>query len=198
MIRPACTFDVASHTYTIAGKQVVNVTAVLRDLLPGWSASDWHLQRGQAVHAAAAMVGRGQRFTFDERIAGQVEAAKKFYREIKPEIIAIEQPVYSTRYLYAGTLDLRCRIEDRLTIADFKSVLTKVIIIQCAAYAVAEHEREIGNWWGAGIELREDGNYRMSEMVKLKPYASKWLCLLGAYNIRAELGYLTKRAESND
>jgi hypothetical protein len=197
MSRPACTFDASSHRYTIAGKPVVNVTAVLRDLLPSWSASDWHLQRGQAVHAAAAMVGRGQQFTHDLRIAGQVEAARKFYREVKPEILAIEKQVYATRYLYAGTLDLQCRIAGRLAIADFKSSLTPTVPIQCAAYALAEHEADLGLWWGVGIELRDDGTYRMSEMERLKPYSQEWLALLTTYRVRQRLG-LTKGEESND
>ena len=52
----ACTFDAETHEYRIGGRKVVGVTTVLNDLIPGYRASDWYLQRGRAVHAAAAMI----------------------------------------------------------------------------------------------------------------------------------------------
>lgn len=200
-----CRFDADTHAYFIGRHRVPSVTQVLRDILPGWMASEFFLGRGQAVHACAAMVARGIAFEHDPRIAGQVEAAKKFYREVQPEIIAIEEQVYSHRYQYAGTLDLMCRMgvgRDRLTIVDFKASLTDTIPFQCAAYALARIECEgsaqewITRWSGVGVELREDGTYRMSERVALKSYARDWLHLLGAYNVRAKLG-LTKGADDD-
>ena len=52
MTAPTCTFDADRHEYRIAGRVVPSVTHVLGDLIPGWRASDWHLQRGRAVHAS--------------------------------------------------------------------------------------------------------------------------------------------------
>jgi len=187
-----CTFDPEKHEYRINGRRVAGVTQVLSDLIPGFRASDWYLQRGRAVHACAAMVARGVAFEHDPRISGQVEAARKFFREIQPEVVEIEQPVYSTRYLYAGTPDLLCKINHYLVVADHKAALTKATIYQCAAYALA-HPKDIQH--GVGVELREDGNYRMSELWDLKRPMQEWLALLTTYRIRERLGCLSKEEE---
>lgn len=55
------TFDPSTHTYKINDRPVPGVTSVLRDLIPGWSASDWHLNRGRIVHQCAAGIARGKR-----------------------------------------------------------------------------------------------------------------------------------------
>ncbi len=183
---PACTFDEATHTYAINGRPVPHVTAVLSDLLPGFRASDWYLQRGRAIHACAAMVGRGIAFEHDPRIAGQVEAVRRFYREVQPEVVEVEWPVYSERFQYAGTVDLIAVLKKFPLIVDYKASLTPSTVFQCAAYALA-YPHPINH--GVGIELHEDGTYKMSEIWDLKRAKQEWLALLGAHNIRARLGY---------
>ena len=41
------TFCEESHRYEINGRPVVSVTKILADLIPGWKAADWYLQRGR-------------------------------------------------------------------------------------------------------------------------------------------------------
>lgn len=187
------TFDEARHEYRINGRLVPNVTKVLSDLLPGFRAADWYLQRGRAIHAAAAFVGKGIIFEHDPRIAGQVEAVRRFIREVKPKIVGVETQVYSFRYLYGGTLDLDCEIDGLPLIGDYKASLTPSTIYQCAAYAQALHEttgRTIRR--GVGIEIHEDGTYKLSEIWDLKRAQQEWLSLLGAYRIRERLGLTNK------
>jgi hypothetical protein len=185
-------FDAEAHEYFIDDRRVVNVTSVLNDLLPGYRASVFFLGRGQAVHAAAALVARGKLFEFDARIGGQVEAARRFFKEVKPEVIAVEQQVYSERYQYAGTLDLLCAIDGIPLVGDYKASLTPSTIYQCAAYALAlEAGRQKINH-GIGIELHADGTYKMSEMWDLKRPKQEWLSLLTTFNIRARLGHTDK------
>lgn len=190
------TFDDVKHEYRLDGRLVPNVTKVLADLLPGFRASDWHLQRGRAVHACAALVAKRKAFEHDPRIAGQVEAVRRFLREVKPEILAVEMPVYSERYQYAGTLDLDCEIDGIPLLGDYKAGLTPATIYQCAAYAQALLEttgRRIKK--GVGIEIHDDGTYKLSEVWDLKRAGQEWLHLLGAHNIRARLGYTNKGEE---
>ena len=188
----ACTFDAETHEYRIGGRKVVGVTTVLNDLIPGYRASDWYLQRGRAVHAAAAFVARGIAFEHDPRITGQVEAARKFFREIQPTVIAVERQVYSPRFLYGGTLDLDCEISGRPMIADYKAAITQATIYQCAAYAQALRETGRNINHGVGVELHADGNYRMSDVWDLKRPTQEWLAMLTTFRIRERLGCLNK------
>ena len=41
---------------------------------------------------------------------------------------------------------------------------------------------------GLGVEIREDGTYRMSEVWDLKRYKAEWLCLLTAWRVRRKCG----------
>lgn len=187
------TFDEEKHTYAINGRAVPNVTGVLSDLLPGFRASSWYLQRGRAVHSCAAMIAKGQMFEHDPRIAGQVAAIRRFHRDVQPEIFAVETQVYSERYQYAGTLDLACRIDGRLMVADYKASVTASTIYQLAAYALACPGQEYR--YGVGVEIHEDGTYKLSEIWDLKRAKQEWLSLLATYNIRARLGLTTKEED---
>jgi len=193
-MKPETRFDADSHSYFIttngAERPVPGVTSVLRDLIPGWSASDWYLERGRAVHAAAAFIARGKQFGYDPQIEGQVAALRRFYSEVKPVVIECEMPVYSMASQYAGTFDLlTCKPgTDALMILDFKSTATLSVAYQCAAYAMAHPSRKEIRW-GCGVEIRENGAYQISkDIYELRFYKQDWLNLLGAYNIRRRNG----------
>ena len=186
------TFDPETHQYHIDEVPVVSVTQVLGDLLPGWKASEWHLNRGRAVHAAAAMVAQGIAFTHDPQIDGQVAACRKFFQEVKPVVGDVERQVYNKPNQFAGTLDLACMIGRKLVILDYKATLSPTVAWQCAAYALA------GTYLGAygvGVELREDGTYYMSTMYDLKIYQREFLALLTAYKVRKRLGMTNETKE---
>ena len=191
----ACTFDPERHEYRIGERKVVGVTTVLNDLIPGYRASEFYLGKGRAVHAAAAFVAKGIAFEHDPRIAGQVEAVRKFFREIQPEVVEIEQPVYSKRYLYGGTPDLVAIIAKRPLIVDYKSYLVPSAMFQCAAYALAfPHSVN----YGVCVALHQDGTYAMSETWPLKRPTQEWLAMLTTYRIRERLGCLIKEDEDHE
>jgi len=180
-----CAFDAETHTYTIDGRPVPSFTQVARDLIPGWSAGEWYMQRGTAVHACAAMIARGETFTCDPRIDGQVRACRRFFEEVRPIPLLIETPVYSLQYRYAGTLDLLCVIKGKYVVLDWKAQLTDAVPIQCAAYAIAATEL---CQWGMGVELHDDGTYKCSDDIyDLKRYKPEWLALLTTFNVRRRL-----------
>ncbi len=189
---PRLNFDADTHTYRLDGKRVPSVTQVLDDLLPGWQAEEWYLQRGTAVHACAPLVARGIEFTHDGQIDGQVAALRRFFREVKPEVIACEERVYSTRHGYAGTLDLVARVNGTVCVIDYKASIPVSVPYQLAAYAVAygEPPNIIEPRRGIAVQLIDDGTYRMSSAYDLREYRARWLALLGAHNIRRECGII--------
>jgi hypothetical protein len=189
-------FNPAAHTYTIGGRAVPSVTAVLADIIPGWLASDWYLQRGTAVHACAALIAHGIKFNHDPHIDGQVKAIRAFFAGVRPTPIMVEQQVYSVKYQYAGTLDMVAEVDGEIRLADFKASLSPAVPYQLAAYALAYHEtfgKEIRR--GFGVEIRDNGTYRFSDLYDLRQYGREWLCLLTAYNVRRKCGVKEKQED---
>lgn len=186
----ATEFDEATHTYRIDGRAVPSVTQVLRDLLPAWRASEWHLQRGRAVHACCAMIARGREFRHDPQIDGQVKAARLWFAHTKPIVRAVECRGAATRYQFAGTADMVAEIQGKLAIVDWKATLTPAVPYQLGAYALLYREvmGSVAPRYGYGVELHEDGTYRMSERYDLRVYGQRFLALLTAFNVRRECG----------
>jgi hypothetical protein len=185
-----CDYDAGTHTYRIDGRVVPSVTQVLRDVLPSWQASEWHLQRGRAVHACCAMIARGQSFEHDPQIDGQVAAARLWFAQVAPEIIVVERPMFSRRYQFAGTPDLVARIGSHVCVTDFKAHLTPSVRYQTGAYGLlySEHAGCPAPAWGVGVELHEDGSYRMSERYPIGQAGREFLALLTSFNIRRACG----------
>lgn len=182
------TFDATTHTYKIDGGAVPSVTQVLSDLLPGWQASEWYLQRGTAVHACCAMIARGVAFTHDPAIDGQVMACRRFFREVRPRVLVgtTERSLFSTRYKFGGTMDLAALIGKDRTIIDWKASFGAALPYQLAAYSILYQEvfRGCVINRGVGVQLNEDGTYKMSQVYDLRNYKYGFLALLSAYKIR--------------
>ena len=172
-------FDPSTHTYCIDNRKVPGVTQVLRDVLPGWSASEWHMNRGTVVHACAVAIARNQDFDYDPAVDGQVIAIKRFFREVKPKVLSVESPVYSLLYLYGGMLDLRCEIKGKEMVLDWKATLSREVEWQLAGYAIPTNLN-----YGVGVEIHDDGTYRMGEVYDLKRAKNEWLAILTTYRIR--------------
>jgi len=176
-------FDAETHRYRIDGLPVPSVTQVLRDLVPGWSATEWHLQRGRAVHACAALIAAGKTFDADPQIAGQVEACHKWFREWQPAVGSAEVQVYNVAYAYAGTYDLLAYINGRLTLVDWKASLDARVAWQLAAYSAAMVDRvEVG----VGVALQADGTYQ-TRSFKLAGYRREWFAMRAVFGIRERL-----------
>jgi len=192
-------FDPATHTYEINGRRVPNVTQVLGDLIPGWHAADWYLERGRAVHAAAAFIAQGIEFDADPQIEGEVRALRRFFAEVKPKVVSVERPVYSERYQFAGCLDLLCHLDaPELVVIDYKATLTPSLPYQCAFYALAIDEMPMKCapvTLGMGVEIRGDGTYGLSDAYDLKRYKQGALSLLTAYGIRRRCNIKTQEGE---
>ena len=184
------TFEPIKHTYHISGRPVPSNTQMIKEILGEaiWSASDWYLERGRAVHACAAMIARGKQFKHDPQIAGQVAACRLFFAENDIEVLEVEQPIYSMTYQFAGMLDLHCIVrKSRDTIIDWKSALSEVAEIQVGGYAIERPKAK----WGLIVALQENGRYKAGKMFRLAQRKNEFLALRSVYGIRQRLGLLS-------
>jgi hypothetical protein len=175
--------------YTIDGRPVPSVTEILSSVLgnpyQGLPDAEFYMERGQAVHACAALIAKKKEFDHDPKIDGQVSAIRLFFSTIKPVVIAVEQRVESRLYQYAGTLDMVAMIDGTMTIIDWKSSLLPTMALQLAGYAIAWEE--IGGAKikaGYGVEIRADGQYRMTEKYNLQIERREFLALRTVAGIR--------------
>jgi len=169
---PKCEFDPVKHAFRIEGRAVPSVTQVIKRVLgrPIMQATDWHMQRGTAVHACAAMVAREIPFEHDPQIAGQVAAIRKFWAEFKPDAKLIEEPVYNLNQQYAGVLDLVAWTQLGLTIIDYKSTISAVRdTIQIGGYALCRGDATAGIL----VELHEDGTYQVVPLERKALHGAK-------------------------
>jgi hypothetical protein len=180
-------FDPEKHVYTIGGRAVPSVTQIIAAVFgpPKNAASEWHKERGVAIHACCAMIAKKINFDFDERISGQIDACHKWFRDFEVQVVETEIQGYSEPYCFAGTADLICWIlqADRKYIIDWKSSFAATEPIQLAAYGILFNVD-----WGMSVELHEDGKYRCSEEYNLKRWKQRWMSVLSTYNTRKELG----------
>lgn len=196
MKRPVITFDEPTHSYTVNGIAVPSVTTVISGVLgtgyDGVPDAEYYMGRGKAVHACAALVAQGVEFEHDHAISGFVLAVRKFFADFKPQPIAVETPVGSARYRYAGTFDLLAKIDRRHVLIDWKSSLEeKRCILQLAGYAIAQQET-LGECCshGMGVWLRNDGTYKTTGIKPLAVECGKFLNVLSVYGIMRDMGVL--------
>lgn len=189
MTKPTCTFSPEPHEYRIDGRIVPSVTQIIGDVLPGWKAPQWYLERGRANHACYALLAQGTAFLPDPVCEGFIAAWRKWAEHVRLEPLVIEHPVYSLRYRFAGTLDLIGIVQGNPMIVDYKGTLDARAKWQIAAYSIAEAETSGKRAFnvGVGVELRENGTFRMSEIYDLHRPRQEVLALLSAFNMRREL-----------
>lgn len=179
------TFDEASHTYTITGRKVPSVTQIITAVFgpPRNAASDWHLERGRAVHACCAMIARGIEFDHDPAIDGQVRACRKFFRELNPWVSIVERQGYDETRMYAGTCDAVVLLNDARIVIDWKSSLSATEGIQLGGYGQLFNVSK-----GMSVVLGDDGQYHCSKVYDLKRWVSRFNACLTVNGIKEELG----------
>lgn len=193
-------FNESDHTYKIDGRAVPSVTQVIGETVGhGWTAEQWYLDRGRAIHRCAEFVGQGKDFKYDERLAGYVAALRKFFRETKAHIITSELRVGSVVYQYAGTLDLIAKIGTRNIVIDWKHSIDPVRIkLQIGGYAIACRETVgIEYMFGAGVQIKESGDYSMTDIFQLRIPAMEFLSLRTCYRIKEKCKELSYQKEGH-
>ena len=196
-------FSENTHTYTLNGVMVPGVTTVISETIGhGWSAEDWYLQRGRAIHACARFIAEGKKFKHDERLTGYVKAIERFFSEVKPvfDFGFGEMIVHSAVMQYCGTIDLPCRIGRDNAIVDYKHSIDKErISLQLGGYSGAALET-IGTVFNAGygVQIRENGTYSMTPKIDLRRPKSEFFALRTTYAIKGRCGELSNQKKGTE
>ncbi len=112
-------------------------------------------EKGSKVHQAIGLLIEGGTVNMDDAFENprtleleqltpsEYECLMSFvewFREFRPEVIASEYTVWNEHYRYAGTVDLKCRIDGKLWIIDFKTSadIWPPMELQVSAYKHAE------------------------------------------------------------
>lgn len=140
---PELTFEEKWHTYHLNGLEVPSVTTVMKPLSNDfYSTVDPEVlnraaSRGTAIHNAAENYAKFGIEDVPPAYAGYFDGFRQWWDDAKPEILATEHKLYHKILRYAGTADLLCIINGKLTLVDYKTsaqVNTKLCAIQLEAY----------------------------------------------------------------
>lgn len=165
---PELTFEERRHVYLLNGMEIPSVTtlmAPLSDRVYGTVDKETLTKaagKGTAVHNA---IDNYLEFGVDdipEEYRGYMDSFLGWMEMSKPEIIATERKVYHKLFRYAGTSDLLCMIDGKMTLVDYKTSYQEQPLlhnIQLEGYARA--------WDSQGVEiedrlilhLKKDGKY---------------------------------------
>lgn len=181
------TFDPATHLYRTEGLVRPSVTQIMqeagestdyskvpKDLLAEAS------RRGSLVHAILAakvqMRLDGSKaswgemhhafFHYQHAVEGLVKAGLNFLHNWEHQLTpsAIETPMYSDRFGFAGTRDLLAFLGDARAIFDWKCTVPfhhEAAEIQLGGYSILEEEAGRPVQQGYGVELRKNGTYQV-------------------------------------
>jgi len=184
-----------AHQYLLNAAEVPSVTTVIGEVVGHIiRASEWHMERGRIHHACYALIAQGIDFKYSDYSEPWIEGCRKFFREVNPEILGVEQLVASEKYQYAGTLDLMVMLNKKLTVLDFKNTASGTDAMQCAGYSIAHEEMKGGKIKQvATVQINGDGGYKMTELVKgseLLRARREFLACRAVYEIKNREGLL--------
>lgn len=165
---PELAFDGSVHTYRLNGQIIPSVTTLMKPL-----SDDFYrtvdpevlhraAQRGTAIHNAIENYMEFGIRDIPPQYSGYLEAFLQWWESRKPEPLAMEGRVYHKILRYAGTADLICIINGRLTLVDYKSsaqVNEKLCAVQLEGYDRAFESHGIKIDDRLILHLSRDGEY---------------------------------------
>ena len=140
---PELTFDEFTHTYRLDELILPSVTTLMKLLSDDFYRAvtpevlDRAARRGTAIHNAIENYIEFGVQDIPTQYAGYFEAFVQWWGQRKPEPLALEKRVYHKILRYAGTADLICMIDGRLTLVDYKSsaqINEKLCAVQLEGY----------------------------------------------------------------
>jgi len=163
-------FDPALHRYSMGGRVLPSVTAILRvaGLVDATWFTDDARERGSYVHLASQYIAEGDGVdmaSIEPELAGYVAAYSTYEAEHHPRWTHIEHPVASRVYGYAGTVDrvgVLCGVDAVLDIKTGGRVAATRL--QLAAYAQAMREETGKLYRRYALYLSATGGYRLEDL----------------------------------
>ena len=181
---PEFTYDPIKHIYRIGSRVLPSVTDIIRYVLPSYSAGEFYMQRGTAMHLGCELLDKGTLdwATVDPRIENRLKAWQKFLAASRCVVIDSEVPLYSATYGYAGTRDRLLHGPNNQTlVADIKSTITPHVIPQLGGYSLLSPNSVEG---GVAVELRADVSFRAQWLLsdQIRRAEQTFLGILSTYN----------------
>lgn len=186
------TFDEASHTYFFNEVEVPGVSEVLREMGQSKDWSDvpgYYRDRGQAVHLAIRyfLEGALDRESLDPVIKPYLDQFERFLGKLGKVggLVLSEQPYYSLKWEYAGTIDLVMNgaIWDIKCSKKLDKSAHWQYDLQGAGYRTLAKENKIGDLPFKILLLPGEGDAQ--EIPMDAPYKS-WENLMELYNTKMD------------
>lgn len=179
-------FNPDSHAYSWRDKSVPGVTSIIREWVKvniygteyyvnSFNAAvvlaekfeskrDW----GNAVHKMCLLYARGSldETALHDTLLHPLEQFKAWIKMFRPEILHLEEPMYSARYGYAGTPDIVARIRRRLAVVDIKTGYYEMAGPQTAAYEqlhLEEDRKRLSSHNRYVLRLGDDGLFKFKQ-----------------------------------
>ena len=158
------TMNEDDHTYFLKGVKIDCVSDLLGLIFDGFANYD-ALQRGSNVHMAIEMFLKHKIDICPNEYKTYYDAFIKWYEDIgnNLKIVATEQKIYHTKYLYCGTFDLLVLDKNnKLVLVDYKTsdnLNKKRTIAQLSLYAMALKSLGIDVDCAKILLLKSDGCY---------------------------------------
>lgn len=187
---PELTFEEKRHIYRLNGIEVPSVTTLMKPLSedfystvdPDVLAKAAH--RGTAVHNAIEnYIGLGVE-DIEPAYVGYMAGFLAWWHRMKPEALGTECRVYHKILRYAGTSDLICLINGRMTLVDYKTsaqVNSKLCAVQLEGYGRAWESHGIKIDDRLILHLQRDGQY---QEVSFARSSKHWSVLSALMTVR--------------
>ncbi len=136
-------FDPCGHTYRLNGLVLPSVTTLMKPLsnvvyqTVDPKVLEKAANRGTAIHNAAENYAKFGIEDVPSVLAGYFDAFREWWDLRKPEPLATEYRIYHKILRYAGTADLVCLINGKMTLVDYKTsaqVNSKLCAVQLEGY----------------------------------------------------------------
>lgn len=165
---PELTFDENGHIYRLNGVEVPSVTTLMKPLSDDYykvvdpAVLERAAKRGTAIHNATENYVEFGIEDIDPAFAGYFSSFRKWWELRRPEPVATERRIYHKILRYAGTSDLLCIINGRLTLVDYKSsaqVNAKLCAVQLEGYDRAYESHGVNIEDRLILHLVKDGRF---------------------------------------
>jgi hypothetical protein len=155
-------FHEEGHVYLLDGQRVPSCTEIVHAIFPQRAAGTWHMQRGSALHKATAFDEAGilDESTVDPAIAARLQHWRQFLRDWQPDgrqTWAIERPLASAMYGFAGTPDRVYFVRGQPWIIDIKSTHSPQAILQIGGYSLLFRQETGQTAFGGVVEVTDTG-----------------------------------------